>query len=270
MQVARLYPPNGRRFADIDVLTPNAVDVQNALIAAGFVVNVNGQLAPDHHLPPLLWPTLPLEVEVHSGVNWPRWLTPPNVEEIVEAAVASRLGIDGLFAPSAVHHSLMLAAHACERRPLRSLRDLLDVAVVSAEAAEDEIERVAAAWGMVPIWRTTRATIDGLFFGGPQTVPLRSWARHLGEVRDRTILESHLERLFSGYWCMPTPAALVKTVRALRDEVVPSGDESWRQKLVRSLAALRHPAMGLEQHDAVLRAANGRDAGAPEGHDERG
>jgi Uncharacterised nucleotidyltransferase len=250
-EVARLYPPQGRRYDDLDILTPRAEAVQAELLGAGFAIDEDGLVGP-HHLEPLRWQQLPLSVEIHRQIKWPASPRPPAIDEILAAAIPSSLGVDGILAPCAVHHSLILAAHAWEHSPLRTLRDLLDVAVVSSEADLAEIAATAESWKMGRIWRKTLAAIDGLFYGGPQSFALRSWARHLTDCRDRTVLEAHLERWLSPYSALPLRGAVVDTVRVLRGEVSPSAGESWSDKFTRSTNAVRHWSMATWQHDASL------------------
>src|SRR5437588_5333522 len=67
-EVAALYPPNGRRFADIDLLAPDAVRLHGTLRQHGFVVvETPFDHSEHHHLAPLRWPVVPLSVEVHEA-----------------------------------------------------------------------------------------------------------------------------------------------------------------------------------------------------------
>jgi Uncharacterised nucleotidyltransferase len=249
LELARRYPGGARRFADIDLLTPQAEAVQESLLAAGFVVNAHGQIPSDFHLRPLVWPGIPLEIEIHADVFWSTFRQPPAPAEIVEAAVPTRIGVDGVVAPAPAHHALILAAHSCEERALRSIRDLLDVALVAAEVQEEELERLAAAWRGERLWRTVQAT-TGALFGERRTIPLLTWARHLPAVREPTVLESHLERLMSAYWCMPARDAFPEMLTAIRAEVMPLPGESWRTKMARSFSAVRHSSMARSSRDS--------------------
>jgi hypothetical protein len=79
-EVAALYPPNGRRFGDIDILTPDAPGLHRALREHGFVeMETPFEHREHHHLVPLRWPVVPLYVEVHSAPNWPEGLSPPSI-----------------------------------------------------------------------------------------------------------------------------------------------------------------------------------------------
>lgn len=253
-EVARLYPGRARSFVDVDLLAPDAEFVHRALLAAGFVEVGDPELFRNHHhLRPLKWPALALKVEIHSRPMWPDSARPPAPREIVEAAVPSGLGIDGLSAPNPVHHALMLAAHAWVHVPLHTLRDLVDVAAVSAGVAEGELDRVSRAWCIPRIWSTTRGATDALFGGRPWTAPLRLWARHLGTVRERTVLDNHLIRWLHPFWELPFPAALLTTAGTIGQEILPDPDEPWRDKLARARHALRHPGAPLSWHKSSWR-----------------
>ena len=212
-ELARLYPAAARPFGDLDLLAPDAPAVQQALITAGFVVEGSEVPASHHHLQPLRWPPAQLHVEVHSQVNWPRSLDAPSVAEILAASVPSSVGIEGIAAPSAAHHALILAVHGWQHRPLRVLRDLIDVAVAASEADPQELDRLAATWHVERIWRSTRDAARALFFEGPLTPSLRTWARSLAQARERTPAEIDLEALVSSWWQMTARETLVYDAR---------------------------------------------------------
>ncbi len=254
-EVARLYPPGGRAFSDLDLLSPRAEAAQRELLDAGFREDQLGIVA-TYHLQPVIWETFPLEVELHHQFKWPASVRRPPLGEIVEACVPSGVGVEGVLAPRPAHHALILAAHSWEHRPLRLVRDLLDVALVSAEADEGELERTAAAWGLGPLWRTTRSAVACLFEDGPRPVSLRTWARHLPTVRDRTVIESHLERWMSPFWDRPFGRALANIPAVLAREVRPLPGEGWRDKLGRTVTAMWSPTTPLGRRDADLDGAS--------------
>ena len=243
-EVARMYPANARRFVDIDLLVPDASSTHAALKAHGFV---DASDDPEDfyvghaHLRELKWPTGWLKVEVHSRAHWPENVGGPPVRELIEAAVPSRLGIGGVSTLSPLHQTLVLASHAWVHEPLDTLRDLVDIAAAAAGVDDQELDRTARAWGIGRVWRTTRRAIDGLFYGGKQTVPLRTWARHVVAVRERTVFENHMGRWLNAYWELPPHAALARTVETLRAEVRPAPGERRRAKLVRVAQAVRNP-----------------------------
>ncbi|HEX6699160.1 MAG TPA: nucleotidyltransferase family protein [Gaiellaceae bacterium] len=246
-EVARLYPGSARTFGDVDLLAGDAPAAQRALIAAGFVeVDDPEDFVDHHHLRPLKSPAVGLKVELHTAPLWPG--TPPPLGEILERSGPSGVGVDGISAPDPVHHALILAAHAWSHDPLRTLRDLVDVAAVSLACSEAELAETADDWGIPKIWLTTRAAIRALFESGPTTTPLRVWARHLGSVRERTVLDSQLMRWLHVFWELPPRAAVADLRTAARLTLLPDADESWREKLARTGRGLRHPGEPMSTH----------------------
>src|SRR5579872_3233848 len=250
VEVARRYPTGGRAFGDVDLLSPSALAARDSLVAGGFVVEDNELEAP-HHLKPLSWPALPVKPDLHHGVKWPQSLRPPPLAEIIEAGVPSATGVEGILAPCAAHHALILAAHSWEHQPLRLVRDLLDVALISAETDPHEIAHAASRWGIGRVWATTTAAVDSLFYGGRSTVPLATWARNLPEVRDRTVFELHLNRVASPFWGLPLLPAVRESGCALLADLRPRPEETWRGKAGRTLAAARHLGMSEGRHHSL-------------------
>jgi Uncharacterised nucleotidyltransferase len=245
-EVARLYPSAARRFGDIDLLVSDAQETQRLLLDAGFVASPDpdhAEIEGHHHLQPLKWPSIPLRIEVHSRPNWPPELAPPNVSEIFAASRPTQLGIEGVSAPRPDHHALILAAHAWRDVALDTLRDLIDIAAVSDGLDRNELDAAARRWGIGRIWQQTQRTIDALFFDGRRTFPLRTWARHIVEVRERTVFETHLERHASGFAYLPPRAAVARLGKVVVEEVRPSPGETWRDKLQRSRTAAAHASL---------------------------
>jgi hypothetical protein len=239
-EVAAVYPASGRRFGDVDVLVPDAARLHRSLEEHGFAeVETPFDHREHHHLPPLRMPAIPLYVEVHAAPNWPHGIPAPPVAEILEAAVPSATGIGGLSAPSRLHHSLLLAAHAWAHEPLETLRDLVDVAALAAGEDANELRRIAGSWGIGRIWETTWNAIEALFFDGNPNAPLRLWARHLAAVRERTVFESHLQAVLHPFWDRPPGPALTEALAAIRTDLTPARGESWGVKLSRIPRAIR-------------------------------
>jgi hypothetical protein len=269
-EVAVLYPDRARSFVDIDLLASDPQAVYDALRANGFVEVDDPPLPVEHHhLPALQWPPLWLRVEIHLRPMWPDGIAPPPLEEIVEAAVPSRLGFPGISAPRPAHHALILAAHDWVHEPLHTLRDLLDIALVARLATDEELERTARAWRIERIWHTTQGAADALFAGGTETAALRLWGRHLRAVRERTVLDSHLQRWLHGFWGLPHDLVLRSTVDAFCKSALPEAGESSREKLTRVKHAVLHPRRPLSSHTAtwqndVEQAAERRSAAMPD------
>jgi hypothetical protein len=255
-EVAQLYPGRARRFVDVDLLAADAEGVHAALTAHGFIAasdDPDEVYAGHAHLRELKWPTMWLKIEVHSRTEWPRGATGPPPGALLAAAVPSSSGIDGISALDPVHHALVLAAHAWVHEPLDTLRDLVDIAAASAGLDEAELERTAQAWGIERLWRTTRQAIDALFYAERQPLPLRSWARHLPAVREKTVLENHLGRWLHPYWELPPTTAAGRMAETLLDDLRPAPGERGREKLLRISRAVRNPKARAERSDAANR-----------------
>jgi hypothetical protein len=255
-EVATLYPERARGFTDVDLFAPDAANVHATLRRAGFEEVDDPELFRDHHhLRPLQWPSLALKVEIHLRPLWPPGVEPPPLAEIVAGAVPSRAGVDGIAAPNPTHHALIVAAHAWQHEPLHTLRDLIDVAALAAESSRSELDATARAWGIERLWGTTRDAAAAVLAGARPRAPVRIWGRHLAAVRERTVLENHLQRWLHGFAELPPHRALVAVADALRLEVLPEPGESWRDKLTRVAHAFRHPLTPLSAHSSAWPAA---------------
>jgi Uncharacterised nucleotidyltransferase len=252
-EAAARYPQGARAFGDLDLLVPDAQETQQTLLAGGFVEedDPGGRWLGIHHLAPLRWPGLPLKVEVHDEPKWPEGLPAPRKAELFEAAVPAAVGVPGVLAPAPAHHALLLAAHAWAHQPLRRACDLLDAGSFAAEVEAAELSRLVRAWGLTRLWSTTSAALDA-FLTGRRTWPLRLWAAHVAELRVQTVLEEHLERLLSPFWGFPVSVAARHAARALGNEFRPAFDENWREKAVRSAAAVRRAFVPVTRHRRLL------------------
>lgn len=252
LDVAARYPdPALRAFGDLDLLVADAPAAQAGLLAAGFEEVGDPSLFVDiHHLRPLRWPDLPLVVEIHSR---PKWIdggpAAPPIAELLAAAVPAEQGVQVL--PPA-HHALLLAAHSWAHEPLRRLRDLIDIAVMAEAAGRAEVAELARDWRLERLWRVTIATADAVLFGRSRPWALRLWAQNLEKVRERTVLENHLQRWFSDFSVMPPAAAAARLPATIGSELRPEGDEGWGNKLSRSRRAMRNATRRRSAHDDEL------------------
>lgn len=253
---AAYYPdPALRPFRDLDLLVPDARAVQAGLLAAGFELTGDERLYRGiHHLRPVISPKLPVPIEIHERPKWIDGLPEPPVEELFAIAVPSATGVEGILALPPAEHAVLLAAHAWAHVPLRRLLDLVDVAAAAQHAHPEELRARAADWGMTRVWRTTDAAIRSLFYRGRTTLPLRTWARGLRLVRERTVLEAHMERTFSCFWSLEPRPALARMARETLQQFRREPGESWRAKLARSGRALRNPLSSVADHDRAVEA----------------
>jgi hypothetical protein len=262
--VARYYPSPGLRdFRDLDLIVPDSPRTQRQLLAAGFEEVGEPALYEDiHHRRPLHWPGLPLVVEVHHAPKWLEGGTAPPTDELVAAAATQPRRQDWLLVLPPAHHALLLAVHGWAHLPLTRLRDLLDVALVAQAAEPGEIDALAARWGIRRMWRATSRAIDAVLGGGSRPVSVAIWARHLEHARERTVLESHLQRWLGGLWGHPSYRVLA-AAGALGADLRPDDGESWPRKLARTRAAVGNAFVPKSHHDELLQRKEDDDRATP-------
>jgi Uncharacterised nucleotidyltransferase len=249
-EVAARYPdPALRVFRDVDLIAANPGEAQRALLAAGFQEVGDPELYRDiHHLRPLRWPGLPLVVELHSRPKWIEPLAPPSSTSLFADARPDSGG-SGLLAPSPAQHAVLLAVHSWAHEPLRILRDLVDVGALWGETGDGEVDEVAREWGVERLWSTTAAACECVFSGGRRPGALRVWAQNLERVRERTVLEEHVQRWVSDFSALPPRLALGRMRRTLVRELAPDRGEGWRRKLSRSGLAFRNADRRRSDHE---------------------
>ena len=252
-EVAAVYPaPWLRPYSDLDILVPDAEGVERRLRRAGF-----GGVGPPmdwdalHHVQRLASPDVLASIEVHRRPKWVPGARAPTVAELLRDAVPSATGVNGLLAPSRGHHAVLLAAHAWAERPLGRLGDLVDVAAMLAPEPNDS-EELARRYGIQRVWRATLSAIDALLVRDRRTWATSSWARHLPQVRERTVLEAHLARLLEPFASLPPRQASAGLLRGLRQTLLPSRGEGWPEKLDRSRQAIRAARAPLSEHREAL------------------
>lgn len=258
-EAAACYPsPALRPYCDLDLLVPDAVAVQRALVDAGFVPVGDERLYRDiHHLQPLQLDGLPLVVEIHSRPKWVAGLAQPPVEAFLADAVDAAVPVEGVLALPRAQHALVLAAHSWAHVPLGRLFNVIDIAVVREGAVPEELDSLAAEWGLGRMWRVTAATIDALLFDGRRPWPLHIWARDLVDVRERSVLANHLQRWLAGFSALRPDAAAIAAARAIKQDVWRKPDESWSTKLKRTRLALTNARAARSEHEAVVESALG-------------
>ena len=250
--VAARYPdPALRSFSDVDLLATNPAEAQTALRAAGFVEVGNPAAYVDiHHLRPLCWPGLPLVVEIHSRPKWPDGIQPPpSVQELFAAVAPAE---DRLKRLPEAHHVLLLAAHSWAHEPLRRLRDMIDIAVMAEAANRADVSNLARDWRIERLWRSTIDAVDAVLDGEQRSWTLRLWAHNLEKTRERTVLETHLQRWLSDFAIMPPGAAAARLPRTLARELLPTESERWGTKLSRTARAVRNASRRRSEHNDEL------------------
>lgn len=255
-EVAARYPaPALRPFGDLDLLVEDPIAAQRALIGAGFTLVGDERLYREiHHLRPLHYPSYPLIIEVHARPKWIETGYGPGIDELLEAAVQSAVGVDGILAPAPEHHTLLLAAHSWAHAPLGQLLQLIDVAALRSESVPNEIASLARRWKIGQVWSLTDAAADALLLDGARPLPLHVWARHLRSVRHRTVLETHLARWLPAFSVLPFRRACGAALRAIERDLTPAPGERWRVKLKRTRLAIGNAFVRRAEHDSELAA----------------
>jgi hypothetical protein len=143
---------------------------------------------------------------------------------------------------------------------------MVDIAALLPEVDRDEALSVARELGAERLWKgTLRACEQLLLREGPPTLAERTWARSLWQVRDRTVVEAHLEDWVSSFWILPPAGAFRASARALARELAPREGDTWSAKRRRTRLALGHAFMRKSQHDRAVRKHDDAQSGSPEG-----
>jgi hypothetical protein len=235
-EVARYYrDPRLRPFEDVDLLADDAEAAQRALLAAGFIAIGTPEVDDvGYHMCPLAWPGLPICIEMHRRPHWDEGLGRPVVDEIFDAAQPSGLGVAGILAPARHHHALLLAGHAWTHEPLRRLLELIDVAAVTHGTDRAAVRKLARHWGCERMWHTTETAVDSVLYGAARPIALRTWARHLHDARQRTVLETRILRIAGPAWGQPMRSVPREVLGAGAKHLRRHDGERWRTKLVRA------------------------------------
>jgi Uncharacterised nucleotidyltransferase len=254
LEVSACYPePSTRPFTDADLLVDDAAAAQHALLAAGFLeVGDPARYVGIHHRRPLVHPELPVPVELHETPKWLPWARAPLASELLDRAVPGQARVDGVLALPAAEHAVVLAVHSWAHEPLRRALELVDVAAVASGADPAETEALAGAWGVGRVWRTTTRAVESLLQGSRLPPPAGLWARGLVEVRERTVLESHLERWLGRFSEQSFPRALAEVPGALLADLRRHAGDSWSRKARRSAIAVQHALRPRSHHDRIV------------------
>jgi hypothetical protein len=94
-------------------------------------------------------------------------------------------------------------------------------------------------------------------YGERATGATSSWARHLACVRDRTVLEDHLQRCLSPLWGYSGVRGTSRALRAAATAPRREGDESWRQKLGRTRLAFANARKARSEHQDAIATRGG-------------
>ena len=250
-EIAARYPdPVLRPYIDLDVLVEDSESARRALVAAGFVeIGDPVRYAQSPHGLPLRWPGLPLSVEVHSEPNWPSWLGPPPTRELLDAAVPSALGVEGLKTLAPLHHALVVAVHAWTHGPMARVGDLVDVTLMAWDTERTELLSLARRWGLERLLLATLGSADAVLFGGRRPRSIRVWARNVPDVRERTVLETHIGRWLAGFSALGARRGALVLAREIAKDLRPLGGETWSTKARRTRMAVGNARVKRSVHD---------------------
>jgi Uncharacterised nucleotidyltransferase len=239
-EVAASYPhPGCRPFGDLDILTPDPDATFASMLRAGF--REIGICDAGYHAPPLVWPGIPLKIELHSTPKSVARMPAPPMAELLELTRPSRTGVEGIAAFLPAAHAVLLAVHAWSHGPLERLGQLVDVAAVLSECDRRSADEIARRWGYGRLWMTTTAVIDGLFGSAELPLSVRVWARHLVSGREPRVAERSLARLAAPAWALPPRRVPAGVGDELLRLVQRGAWETRDDQLLRSRRALRHP-----------------------------
>jgi hypothetical protein len=262
-EVGAHYPlPATRPFCDLDFLVQDPDAARRQMVAAGFLeVGDAGRYDGAHHLRPLVWPRLPLFIELHREANHPVWSAAPSRDELLELTQPSATGIEGVLAPTPASHAILLAAHSWAHAPLGRLLDLIDVTVVLEHDQDRELARaLARRWGLGRVWSTTIGAADALLGRAGSAPALALWARHLSAVRERTVFETHVMRWAGPVSGLPRTRlrAVGSATRIFTAAARPRAGERWADAMRRTRLAIVDAARPQSQHNLIKEARRSR------------
>ncbi|HLI61645.1 MAG TPA: nucleotidyltransferase family protein [Solirubrobacteraceae bacterium] len=268
------YPDRALRpFGDLDLFAADPVRAQRQLLAAGFrrVAGFEeGFFDGHHHLEPLELPGREtLKVEIHSRAPWVNWCPSPSFGEL---RGRGRPGpAPAIWLPDPIDHALILACHSWHSLPLRRALDLVDIALVADGVDRQALAQLARRRRVSRLWKTTLAASDALMSRGSDPLPLRIWARDLRAVRECSLIERHLRTWLAPFWARPPQFAALEALHAIALDVLPTGGETWPEKLERTRRGVQHPLRPIRDHDKALgpsarrlRPRDGRSSGPTE------
>jgi hypothetical protein len=111
---------------------------------------------------------------------------------------------------------------------------------------------LADRWGCGRLFGVTLRAAESLFLGRRRPLAVRVWARHLSDVRDRTVFEGHVARHFEPAWRVGSLAAPAALARGAFADLRPREGESWRHKGARARRALRSAGDAKSAYDRRL------------------
>lgn len=246
---SRYDDPSERHSGDVDVITDDPDGLFETLLLLGYrhvtlpymqqeTAESAGPSAYStyHHLWPLERPGWPVVIEVHRSPGWLPGMTPPTTAALLESAVPTRLGLDGVEALEPAAHGVCVAVHSWRDRPFARRRDLTDIDLLldTAETAS-RADHLAADWGIARIWAWYRNAIAAAQ-GAQRAVPaVRLLGGNRFETRSSSKLTDYLVR-YAGRILIDHPVQhRAELLRKMRADIRPLRGETYRRKVRRVL-----------------------------------
>lgn len=244
---SRYEDPSGRCSRDIDVITNDPHGLHGALLALGYQDwDIAWNEIPQHDLKtysielgshqlwPLVRPGWPVVVEVHRSPGWLSGMTPPSTAALLENAVPSRVGIDGIETLDPAAHAVCVAVHSWRDRPFARERDLLDIELLleSPETIE-RADRLASQWGVGRIWRWYQHAIAVAAGAQRPTASVRLLGGHRYEPGSRSSRRDYLVQHLGPFFVDHPFRQLASILQRKRAELKPLPGEHRRDKATR-------------------------------------
>jgi hypothetical protein len=224
-EIAQRYPdPAARGYSDIDILVQDLPRALDRLRHAGFD-ELNIAVA-GHHVT-VQASGLPIPVEVHGRLNWPRWATPPSTSDLIRVAMPSRAFPCTARTLPPDLHTVYVAAHAWLHCPLTQLADLVDIAALGSESSFAQLASRAAELRLDRLWHFSLQAGRAVFAGEPAPSPLVRRLMPDVAARDAVSHREHVLRQFAGGLAAPSPASRAQAiVSSVSDHLAPRPGES--------------------------------------------
>jgi hypothetical protein len=244
VDTAAYYPAASLRpIRDVDILVPDVVAAQHALLRAGWRTKPTPGFHEDpasdhnlHQLCPVLHPMMSLPVEMHRNPNWPTWAKAPTYGEIAADALPSVVGIDNVLAPSVEQHALVLLAHSWARQPFEQMSQLIDFALLLEHCDRSRLHETARRWGLETLVEIGEQTVASVLFAeGHDPTVVRQFASHLRTLTTPSRFRAQYNRYAASVLVAGIPSALRASVAGAARRAV---NRAGRLKAAPSVSAV--------------------------------
>jgi hypothetical protein len=112
-----------------------------------------------------------------------------------------------------------------------------------------ELLSLARRWSLERLLRATLGSADAVLFGGRRPRSMRVWARNVPDVRERTVLETHMGRWLAGFSALGARRGALVLAKEIAKDLRPIGDETWSTKARRTRMAVGNARVKRSVHD---------------------